>query len=282
MRRPTGLVTLAAASFLATSPPAAADDAWGVTTCAQESSPWCQVSAGRRPDGSTSHGQRPVDGMEQNGGSDGLLGCRYVPAGPGPGQETPKEPGGWYMLLCSPDGKDPDSRGPIWVPAGVDAPPPLTPEQVAQMARNQLRLPTPRILANPAGDQLVNLPTWMWLDSGSWSDISATASVPGVLVTATARPISATWSMGDGSSVTCTGSGTPFSAGADPKSASPDCGHTYKSSSAGRPMEAFPVAVTVQWTVTWTGAGQSGTFPNLSTNAAASFRVAESQGITTG
>jgi hypothetical protein len=280
MRRTIVPVALAAALLLAASPPAAADDAWGVTTCAQESSPWCQVSAGRRPDGSTSHGQRPVGGQEKNG-DDKLLGCRYVPAGPGPGQETPKGPGGWFMLLCSPDGKDPDSRGPIWVPAGADAPPP-SPEQVAEMARKRLRLPMPKIRANPAGEQLVNLPTWMWLDRDSWGDISATASVPGVSVTATAKPQSATWSMGDGSSVTCTSSGTPFSAGGDPKSASPDCGHTYRSSSAGRPAQAFLVSVKVQWTVTWSGAGQSGTFPNLSTTASASFRVAESQGITTG
>lgn len=280
MRRPTVVVALVATSFFAASPAVVADDAWGVTTCGQEPSPLCEVSAGTRPDGSTSSGQRPVNGTEQN--DDGLFGCRYVPAGPGPGQETPKEPGGWFMLLCSPDGKDPDSRGPIWVHAGADAPPPLTPEQVAQIARRQLRLPTPRIMANPAGDQLVNLPTWMWLDRSSWTDVSATASVPGVSVTATARPTSVIWSMGDGSSVTCAGAGSPFPAGGDPKSASPDCGHTYKSSSVGRPAEAFPVTATVQWTVTWSGAGQSGTFPNLSTNASAAFRVAESQGITTG
>lgn len=282
MRRTTVVVALVATGFFATSPSAVADDAWGVTTCGQEPSPLCEVSAGTRPDGSTSNGQHPVNGTEQNGDSEGLFGCRYVPAGPGPGQETPKEPGGWFMLLCSPDGKDPDSRGPIWVPAGADAPPPLTPEQVAQIARRQLRPPAPKIMASPAGDQLVNLPTWMWLDRGSWTAVSATASVPGVSVTAIARPTSVIWSMGDGSSVTCTGAGSPFPAGSDPKSASPDCGHTYKASSAGRPAEAFPVTATVQWTVSWSGAGQSGTFPNLSTNASAAFRVAESQGITTG
>lgn len=279
MRQPTVLVALAA-SFLAVSPPAEADDAWGGTTCSQEPSPLCELTAGKRPNGSTNSGQTPMNGKEQNDG--GSFGCRYVPAGPGPGQETPKEPGGWYMLLCSPDGKDPDSRGPIWVPAGAEVPRVLTPEEVAQMARRQLRLPTPRIMASPAGEQLANLPTWMWLDRGSWGQVSATASVPGVSVTAVARPVSATWSMGDGRSVTCTGAGTPYSAGRDPKSASPDCGHTYLTSSAGQPGEAFPVTVRVQWTVTWSGAGQSGTFPGLSTNASAAFRVAESQGITTG
>lgn len=282
MRRPLALVALTATGLLTAAPSASADDAWGGTKCSQSSSPLCDVTAGTRPDGSTNQSQRPNDSVAQNGEGGGLLGCRYVPAGPKPGQETPDEPGGWFMLLCSPDGKDPDSRGPLWVPAGANAVPPLTPEQVAQMARRQLRLPAPRIRANPVGDQLVNLPTWMWLDRGSWSDISATASVPGVSVTATARPRTVTWAMGDGNSVTCVGAGTPFPVGGDPKSASPDCGHTYKSSSAGRPADAFPVTATVQWTVTWSGAGQSGTFPNLSTNASAAFRVAESQGITTG
>ncbi|GHH62484.1 ATP/GTP-binding protein [Lentzea cavernae] len=280
MAHPTVLVALAAATFVAASPPVVAGDAWGATTCSQEPSPLCNVTAGTRPNGSLNNGQRPVNGQGQAG--DDLFACRYVPAGPRPGQETPKEPGGWFMLLCSPDGKDPDSRGPIWVPAGAAAPSPLTPEQVAQIARKQLRLPAPKIMASPAGDQLVNLHTWMWLDRGSWRDISATASVPGVSVTAVARPTSATWVMGDGSSVTCVGAGSSFPVGGDPTSASPDCGHTYRTSSAGRPAEAFPVAVTVLWAVTWSGAGQGGTFPNLSTSASAAFRVAESQGITTG
>jgi hypothetical protein len=183
------------------------------------------------------------------------------------------------MVLRSADGKN--HQGPIWIPAGGNAAPILSPAQVAEMAHKRLRLPNPRISANPVGDQLVNLPTWMWLSSG-WGPVSATASVPGVSVTATATPTSVTWSMGDGSTVTCTGAGTPFWAGGDPKAPSPDCGHTYRTSSATQVGQAFPVAATVQWTVTWAGAGQGGTFPGLTTTGNAAFRVAEAQALNNG
>ena len=192
--------------------------------------------------------------------------------------------GAWYVYKCTGPGlQDALYRPPVWIPDGEASPAPLpSPAELAAMARNQLRLPTPKINANPAGDQLVSLPTWLWLSSESWDDISATAAVPGVSVTAVARPTSVTWSMGDGGSVTCKGPGTVFPAGADPKSASPDCGYTYRTSSAGQRADAFPVTATVNWTVTWSGAGQGGTFPNMTTSASTAMRVAESQGIATG
>ncbi|SFK89050.1 hypothetical protein SAMN05421835_1424 [Amycolatopsis sacchari] len=149
------------------------------------------------------------------------------------------------------------------------------------MARRQLKLPSPAISANPAGDQLVNLPTWMWLSSG-WGPVSTTASVPGVSVTATATPGFVTWSMGDGSTVVCNGAGTPYSVGTDPAAPSPDCGHVYHRSSAAQPGQAFGVTATVHWTVTWSGAGQGGTFPEMTTTSTESFRVAESQALNNG
>jgi hypothetical protein len=166
-------------------------------------------------------------------------------------------------------------------PAGDNQPAPPSPAQLAEIARKQLRLPTPSIAANPAGEQLVNLPTWMWLSNG-WGPVSATATVPGVSVTAIATPTSVTWSMGDGSTVTCTGAGTPFSPGTAPTASSPDCGHTYRTSSASQVGQAFPVSATVHWTVTWAGAGQGGVFPDLTTTGNAAFRVAESQALNNG
>ncbi|GAA5110823.1 hypothetical protein GCM10025762_19140 [Haloechinothrix salitolerans] len=199
-------------------------------------------------------------------------------------QPAQGQQGSWYVWQCSTAGvTDGLYRPPVWIadgqqPGAAQLP---SPAELAQMARKQLRLPTPTIAANPVGDQLVNLPTWMWLSSG-WGPVSATASVPGVSVTATATPTSVTWSMGDGSTVTCTGAGTPFRAGSDPKAPSPDCGHTYRTSSAKQAGQAFPVAATVHWTVTWAGAGQGGTFPDLTTTGNAAFRVAESQALNNG
>lgn len=193
--------------------------------------------------------------------------------------------GSWYLWQCSGNGAvDGAYHLPVWIPNGPQGPgaaPAPSPAQLAQMARNQLQLPTPSIAANPAGEQLVNLPTWMWLSNG-WRPVSATASVPGVSVTATATPTSVVWSMGDGSTVTCTGAGTPFPPGTAPTASSPDCGHTYRSSSASQAGQAFPVTATVHWTVTWVGAGQGGVFPDLTTTGNAAFRVAESQALNNG
>lgn len=259
---------------------ARADDWWGTVDCGQNPYPGCELAAGYSggvtsgPDGTTEtvngNGAAPYDGPA----------CRHVPVDYVDPVQQPAGPGRWVFVLCSPDGKDPWSHGPVWIPDGADIPM-LSPEQVAQIARERLRLPTPVIAASPAGDQLVNLPTWLWL-AGSWQAVSATASVPGVSVTATAVPISVTWSMGDGGTVTCTGPGTSYATSADPASASPDCGYTYRTSSASQRGETFEVTATVDWTATWSGAGESGAFPTMTTSATVAFRVAESQAVATG
>ncbi len=198
--------------------------------------------------------------------------------GPAPG-------GAWYVYQCSGQGqRDALYRAPVWIPDGQapGAAPLPSPEELAQQAWSQLRLPSPVIGSSPAGTQLVQLPTWLWLNRAMWRPQSATASVPGVSVTATATPTSVSWVMGDGSTVSCAGTGTPFPAHGDPRAASPDCGHTYQRSSASAPGERFPAMATVSWRITWSGAGASGTFPDLTTSATASFRVAEAQALGTG
>ncbi|MFE0025493.1 hypothetical protein [Amycolatopsis sp. NPDC059021] len=193
--------------------------------------------------------------------------------------------GAWYTYQCSGSGfRDGLYRAPVWIPDGeaLGAAPLPSPEELAQQARSQLRVPAARIVSDPAGTKLVHLPTWLWLDRGGWGVRSATASVPGASVTATAAPASVSWSMGDGSVLTCTGPGTSFPVGGDPRAVSPDCGHTYHRSSAGAPGQAFAVSATVHWTVTWSGMGAGGTFPDMTTSASAAFRVAEAQALGTG
>ncbi len=279
-------ILIAGAAFsvalVCTSEPALADNGWGSTSCSQAPSPVCDVAAGNRPNRPAADNNRPNRPTGNESDSDGGgFGCRHIPVDYSPPSGQPEGPGGWFMVICSPDGKDPDSHGPVWIPAGASTQPTLSPEQVAEIARKRLRLPTPTITASPSGTQLVHLPTWLWL-SGGWTPAEETASVPGVSVTAVAKPASVTWSMGDGNTITCTGPGTAFRAGADPKSGSPDCGHVYRHSSAGEPGQAFAVSATVHWTVTWSGAGQAGAFPNLTTTSSTSFRVAEAQALNTG
>ena len=116
-------------------PPALADNIFGDVHCGQTPSPACQIAAGTRPNRPAADNHHTDPGVNDESGSTGNdFGCRYVPVDyPAPSGPTP-EPGGWFMVLCSPDGKDPDSHGPVWVPAGANAPT-VSPEQVAQTAR---------------------------------------------------------------------------------------------------------------------------------------------------
>lgn len=168
-----------------------------------------------------------------------------------------------------------------WVEADEDGNLAIDPEVLAAEAVDSLHLPAPRIEANPDGFQLVHLPTWMWLEGESWERQTASASVPGTTVTAQAVPVQALWEMGDGNTVTCTGSGTPWRPGTDAEAEepSPDCGHTYTRSSASTPSGEYTVNVTVTWDVSWSGGGASGTVPGMVTTASVSWPVAESQSL---
>lgn len=291
MRRLVFLTGAVAAAMLGTMPFAYADGGWGSTICRQTPSPECEVGVG------TGDAAGPAGGSPSHGSSAPTTPtgtpCQWISVGgSGNGQQgrpgPPGQEGTWYVRSCLVNGSwtaDPNSL--MWVPAGAAAPAgdpqpaPPSPAQLAEIARKQLQFPTPTIAASPSKEQLVSLPTWLWL-SGGWRPVSATVAVPGVSVTATATPTSVTWSMGDGNTVKCAGPGTPFTAGSDPKASSPDCGHTYNTSSKGQPGQAFPVSATVHWTVTWAGAGQGGTFPDLTTTGTAAFTVAESQALNTG
>ncbi|MBY8854534.1 hypothetical protein K7G98_42330, partial [Saccharothrix sp. MB29] len=65
--------------------------------------------------------------------------CRHIPTEHNDPAGDPPEPGGWFLVLCSPDGKDPLSHGPVWI--ADDDTPSVSPEQLAQTARERLRLP---------------------------------------------------------------------------------------------------------------------------------------------
>jgi hypothetical protein len=251
--------------------------AFGFAQCGQSSSPQCTVKAGSGPatgtpgpGGTADGGAAAVSaGGAAAGGCSGTVnktfGC--VPAGCSVTVQT---------LAC-----------PIGVggapPAGGGAPVLPAPGVLAQLAVRYLRLPDPVIRSSPAPGalQLTRLPVWLWVAANAWQPQSKTAQVPGESVTATATPVSAAWSTGDGATVTCKGPGTPYGGG-DPAAASPTCGHTYDRSSAGQPGGAYRVTVTITWDITWEGTGGAGgALPPLQTVAAAEFRVAESQALNT-
>lgn len=192
--------------------------------------------------------------------------------------ERPSEEHQLMGRSCTDPGSGSTLVGAEWVLVGEDGVPAVDPAVLAAQAVDSLRLPMPQIAASPEAAQLVRLPVWLWLEGASWSSQSASASVPGLTVTATAVPVEAAWDMGDGSTVTCEGPGAAWEQGMDPEASSPDCGHTYTRPSGG-PLKA---SVTVAWEVTWSGGGQSGSVLGMVTAASVTWPVVESHALVTG
>lgn len=218
--------------------------------------------------------------------------CTYAPDPtyeplPGEGDIIVKgERGSWYLKTCS-DGANPPTSTTtvVWLPTPPPAAATLpTPAELAAQARKNLLLPKPVIASNPGigRPQMVGIPMWAWLQSSVWSPVSASASVPGESVTATATPVSVAWDFGDGTSATCLGPGTPFEPGDNPSAPSPDCGHTYRTASGDAPGAALQLSATVTWRVSWAGAGQAGVLNGLATTSSVAVTVQQSQAIVTG
>lgn len=129
----------------------------------------------------------------------------------------------------------------------------------------------------PGSVGLVGMPVWLWAagpDAQSWGPITRSASASGVTVTATAQVKRVRWLMGDGAVVVCAGPGTVYEDRFG-KSDSPTCGYTY------RKQGTYTVRAETQWSVAWSGMGQSGTIPVRLTQAT-TITVGELQVLTTG
>ena len=198
------------------------------------------------------------------------IGGTSLPSGPdGPGVPiAPGTPGTWYLGQCT---SSPNADFTLFVPAGQAIEALVSPQQLLQEAQRELVLPAPQIaLSPPVGQwQYVNVPTWLWVPAAQWVPVTATASAGTVTVTATATPVGVSASYEDFTgpvTATCAGPGTPYVEAladqldpADPlEAASPDCGWTWRSSSAGRPGETSAVGVHVVYDLTWTVTGAAG------------------------
>lgn len=107
------------------------------------------------------------------------------------------------------------------------------------------------------GAGAVGLPAWMWVKNTdnprAWGPYTATESVDGLAVTATATPLFVTWDMGDGTQVVCHTSGTPYQRRYG-REESPSCGHTYEKMSD----PTYTVTAITTWSVQWSAGGESG------------------------
>ena len=181
--------------------------------------------------------------------------------------------GGWYRKIC-PDG----SATVVWIPTRAPA---VDPAVLAQQAFDRTTIPLPGIRLNPpaGADQVVNVPTWLWVEN--FQPVSATASAGPVTVTVVAKPVRSDWSMGTGDSVSCAGAGTPYDTSRPPEAQRTGCSYTYRRSSASRPTGAYALRATTVWHVTWTATGvsASGDFGLVNRSADVAVRVAEIQAL---
>lgn len=162
-------------------------------------------------------------------------------------------------------------------PPGVGAPP--DPQALARRAVAVMNLRAIRVgmVPEPVAGRIgvVGMPTWMWADqpdSLTWGPVTQSAGTGGFSVSATASVTKVVWSMGDGATVVCRTTGTPYRDEFGKKS-SPDCGHTYVTE--GR----YQVRATSHWTVEWVGMGQSGSIP-LTFSETAVVTIGEAQVLT--
>ncbi len=157
------------------------------------------------------------------------------------------------------------------------ATPEVDPEFLAEQAAARLAVAPPEIQLSPKADlnQIVQLPTWMWVSN--WEPASATASVPGVTSTVTATPASVTWDMGNGDQVVCSGPGTPFDSSRPEEEQSTDCSYTYRHSSTSQPSGVYQVSATMTYDVSWSASGApgGGALPAVSETTTFPLRVLE-------
>ena len=138
---------------------------------------------------------------------------------------------------------------------------PITAGQAAAIAVARLQLPTiapgigPSPDLNPWKMAAVGYPLWLWADGASHVG-PASDSVAGLSVSLDAKVSSVTFRMGDGHTVTCAGSGLPWTTAVQPGTKSPTCGYSYAKPSL--PKDNYTVAAIANWAVTWTSNGQSG------------------------
>jgi hypothetical protein len=191
-------------------------------------------------------------------------------------------PGGWYRQICV-DASGNSTGLVVW----LNAPPPADPVALAQQALQRTPIVQPPIGMNPstASEQLVNLQSWLWVNT-PWVPVSATATAGPVTVTTVATPQQVVWDMGNGDQVTC-GPGTPYDPSRSSSDQQPSCSYTYRASSAGRPNGAFRVTATEYWQVTWTavgvgpGAPAGGGLGAVTRSSTAAVRVAEAEATNT-
>ncbi len=169
------------------------------------------------------------------------------------------------------------SGGAGLAPAAGPAAPQISPEQLRQMAMDDLTLTEPHIKSAPCSGAdckgAVGVPAWFWVPQGDWTPQVATATAGTDSVTATATPTSVTWDLGDGTSITCSGPGTPYDQSRG-WAESPDCGSKWLKAGS------YALTSTLHWTVAFTGSVNGA--QDLTTTSTAPVEIGEYQVLVKG
>jgi hypothetical protein len=173
----------------------------------------------------------------------------------------------------------------VWLLVGVGADPgTVTPPVAAEIARRFMPVPAPDVRTNPEQRAVVGIPTWLWLDSGSWSTQSSTLMLGGTSVTVVAKPIRVVWQTGEGT-VTCDGPGAAYDPTATVGAQHTDCAWTYRQSSRTEPAGAYAASATSYWRIRWSATGPAGTtsgaLADLPRQTDFTIRVAEVHALVT-
>ncbi|NTW40017.1 MAG: hypothetical protein HGA44_09020 [Cellulomonadaceae bacterium] len=284
IRRLTLLLILTFVSVAVLTVPATADDE--VSCTVNPLTGRCNIVAAKHPTSETTPGAAPASGTGagervcmfgstvvacETGDGTWSDGCYLKVLDPQPPVDDPAWLGhtDGYLVRCTvySPGVSSTTSAIRWIAVAPGIEP--DPADVAELAIAQMDFRAGRIAMSPAISpdtmSIVNLQTWLWIADpaeNTTGPITRTATTGDVTVTATGTMDSIVWDMGDGNTVTCTTPGTPYPQDAEPDSQeSPDCGYTYPRSSANQPDLAYTVTATTHWTVTWDGAGQTGTIP---------------------
>lgn len=171
------------------------------------------------------------------------------------------------------------------LPANGHAP---TPDVLAAYAYNKIEVPETEIELKPATTSTVNLPTWVWLDRGTFKEVRVRAELAaaGVWAETTAKPVALHLDPGTGDAETHPASGdcaigddgsigTPYARG--DAGGTPPCGITYRHATDGKP---YRLSTSVTWRISWRGSGGAkGDLPDGTFETTQDMNVREIQSV---
>jgi hypothetical protein len=221
-------------------------------------------------------------GREGAGGGSGGSGgpaCTYDEAAGLVDEVVKQIDGVWYVMYWRMCGS---AMTAVWIPE-------LDGEDLAELAIDEVRrkLPVPATRLAPAPEQLVTqLSTWIWTDPAIWQPVTATAALPTLSATVTARPMVLRFDPGDGrhgtGAITCLGPGQPWLPEFGDDRVSP-CSYTYRHSSDLSATGTWTTSTTIDWAVTYqVSDGSSGDLAALTTRSTLPVTVGELQALLTG